>query len=153
MPKYWMINDRRNEGTGPDVNFGGLTFRVSDKLPLTDIKNWRKVTRGNFQKLLVAVADTFPALDATENKEQRHVTLLLRGVSSHPPVADDSSPTDNVRDIDFSSFFEPGVRDIHGAYFLKDSIMEPMRRSWRGRDRGALETSVTLAAMSGLRKN
>jgi len=322
MPKYWMINDRNNGGTGPDVNFDGLTFWVSDKLPLTDIKNWRQVTRGNFQKLLVAAADRFPAYDATENEEQCHVTLLLHGynqtfakatrfyqdlytrlfdgpeslglcilydwpsrgsmlgyepdrsharlcahdladvlsalfdwlvkkqeqtinnparackakvsliahsmgnyvlqkamasawtrknqpllvsllnqlvmvaadvdsdlfdlgapdnddgnavanltyritalysgrdsvlgasaglkhfgmrrlgrsgLSSHPPLADASSPTDNVWDVDCSTFFEPGVRDIHGAYFLTDGTIELMRYVLRGRDRGVLE--------------
>src|SRR6266516_3388141 len=54
MPKYWMINDRSQGGVGPDVNFDGVTYWVSDKQPLTDIKNWRQVTSLNFQKLLAA---------------------------------------------------------------------------------------------------
>src|SRR5881227_2447205 len=44
MPKYWMINDRSQGGVGPDVNFDGVTYWVSDKQPLTDIKNWSQVT-------------------------------------------------------------------------------------------------------------
>lgn len=79
MPKYWMINDRSNGGVGPDVSSEGLTYWVSDKLPLTDIKNWRRVTRANFQKLLVAAADKFPAFDAVENEKQSHVTILVHG--------------------------------------------------------------------------
>ena len=31
MPKYWMLNDRRNGGVGPDLNPDGLTYWVSDK--------------------------------------------------------------------------------------------------------------------------
>jgi esterase/lipase superfamily enzyme len=323
MPKYWMINDRSNNGVGPDVNFDGLTFWVSDKLPLTDIKNWRQVTRANFQKLLVAAADKFPAYDLAENEEQSHVTILLHGYNQtfakaarfyqdlcgklfegpaslglcilydwpsrgsilgyepdrsharlcardladvlsalfdwltkkqeqtinnpakackakvsliahsmgnyvmqkamaaawtrknqpllvslvnqlvmvaadvdsglfdegapdnddgnavanltyritalysgrdsvlgasaglkhfgmrrmgrsglphHPPLADPSSPTDNVWDVDCSSFFKADVRDIHGAYFLTDGTIELMRHVLRGLDRGVLET-------------
>ena len=34
-------------------------YWVSDKLPLTDINNWQKVTAANFQRLLVATADDF----------------------------------------------------------------------------------------------
>jgi esterase/lipase superfamily enzyme len=82
MPKYWMINDRSDGGVGPDVNFDGLTFWVSNKTPLTDIKNWRQVTRANFQKLLVAAADKFPLHDPAENEEQSHVTLLVHGFNN-----------------------------------------------------------------------
>src|SRR5437660_11352281 len=45
MPKYWMINDRSQGGVGPDINTAGVTYWVSDKQPLTDIKNWRQVTQ------------------------------------------------------------------------------------------------------------
>jgi esterase/lipase superfamily enzyme len=79
MPKYWMINDRSNGGIGPDISSGGLTYWVSDKVPLTDIKNWRQVTRANFQKLLVAAADKFPAHNQAENEKQSHVTILVHG--------------------------------------------------------------------------
>src|SRR5438132_11717594 len=77
MPKYWMINDRSQGGTGPDVNTDGMTFWVSDKQPLTDIKNWRQVTQANFQKLLVAAADKFPEHDPAENEKQSNVTILV----------------------------------------------------------------------------
>ena len=82
MPKYWMINDRSQGGVGPDVNTGGMTYWVSDKQPLTDIKNWRQVTRANFQKLLVAAADKFPAHDQAENEKQSHVTILVHGFNN-----------------------------------------------------------------------
>jgi esterase/lipase superfamily enzyme len=323
MPKYWMINDRTQGGVGPDVNFDGLSFWVSDKLPLSDIKNWRQVTRANFQKLLVAAADRFPVYDQGENEKQSHVTILLHGynqtfvkaarfyqdlcgklfegpdslglcilydwpsrgsilgyepdrsharlcahdladvlsalfdwlvkkqeqtinnpakackakvsliahsmgnyviqkamaaawtrknqpllvsllnqlvmvaadvdsnlfdlgapdnedgnaianltyritalysgrdsvlgasaglkhfgmrrlgrsgLSTRPPAADAASPTDNVWDVDCSSFFKPDVRDIHGAYFLSDGTLNLMRHVLRGLDRGVLET-------------
>ena len=96
-----MINDRSNGGVGPDVNFDGVTYWVSDKQPLTDINNWRKVTPSNFQK---------------------------------------SSPTDNVWDVDCSSFFPPAVggAGIHGAYFVNDGTINLMRHVLRGLDRGVL---------------
>jgi esterase/lipase superfamily enzyme len=82
MPKYWMINDRSQSGVGPDVSPDGLTYWVSDKLPLTDIKSWRKVTAASFQKLLVAAADKFPAYNPAENEKQSHVTILVHGFNN-----------------------------------------------------------------------
>jgi len=82
MPKYWMINDRSDGGIGPDPNNNGLTFWVSDKQPLTDIKNWRQVSAGNFQKLLVAASDKFPALSQAKNEDQSHVTILVHGFNN-----------------------------------------------------------------------
>jgi hypothetical protein len=82
MPSYWMINDRSQSGVGPDVNTAGLTYWVSDKQPLTDIKNWRQVAQANFQKLLVGAADKFPAHDPAENEQQSHVTILVHGFSN-----------------------------------------------------------------------
>ena len=82
MPKYWMINDRSDGGVGPDVNFDGVTYWVSDKVPLSDINNWRQVTRNNFQKLLVAAADKFPAFSPEDNEKQSHVTILVHGFNN-----------------------------------------------------------------------
>jgi len=318
-----MINDRSQEGVGPDLGNDGLTYWVSDKLPLTDIDNWKKVTAANFQKVLVATTDAFPALNQAENEDQSHVTILVHGfnqtfakaaqfyqnfcaklfdgpdslgvcilydwpsrgstlgyepdrsharlcahdltdvlsalfdwltdkqqqtinnpakackakvslvahsmgnyvvqkamaaawtrknqpllvslinqllmvaadvdsdlfdqgapdnndgnavanlsyritalysgrdsvlgasaglkhfgmrrlgrsgLSNRPPLADPSSPTDNVWDVDCSSFFMPSVQDIHGAYFLTDGTLNLMRQILRGLDRGVLET-------------
>jgi len=77
-----MINDRSDGGVGPDVNFDGVTYWVSDKVPLTDIKNWRQVTRNNFQKLLVAAADKFPPFSPEDNEKQSHVTILVHGFNN-----------------------------------------------------------------------
>ena len=61
--------------------------------------------------------------------------------SSHrPPLADPASPTDNVWDVDCSSFFKPDVQDIHGAYFLTDGTLNLMRYVLHSLDRGVLET-------------
>jgi len=62
------------------------------------------------------------------------------GLSHRSPLADPSSPTDNVWDVDCSSFFNPNVQDIHGAYFLTDGTLNLMRYVLRGLDRGVLET-------------
>ena len=69
MPKFWMINDRNQGGIGPDRNSAGPTFWVSDGGPLNDIANWQKVTAANFQKLLAAAADQFPALPHAQNED------------------------------------------------------------------------------------
>ena len=58
------------------------TYWLSDKQPLTDIKNWREVTQANSQKLLVAAADKFPAHDPTENEKQSHITILVHGFNN-----------------------------------------------------------------------
>jgi hypothetical protein len=79
MPKYWMINSRSQGGVGPDVSTDGMTYWVSDKQGLTDIKNWRKITAANFQKLLVATSDRFPKYDQADNEKQSHVTILVHG--------------------------------------------------------------------------
>ena len=60
----------------------GTTYWVSDKQPLTDIENWRQVTRANFQKLLVAAADRFPAYDPAANEKQSHITILMHGFNN-----------------------------------------------------------------------
>jgi predicted alpha/beta-fold hydrolase len=77
-----MINDRSQGGVGPDVNTAGATYWLSDKQPLTDIKNWRQVTQANSQKLLVAAADKFPTHDPTENEKQSHITILVHGFNN-----------------------------------------------------------------------
>ena len=77
-----MINDRSDGGVGPDVNFDGVTYWVSDKVPLSDLNNWRQVTRNNFQKLLVAAADKFPAFSPEDNEKQSHVTILAHGFNN-----------------------------------------------------------------------
>lgn len=79
MPKFWLISDRNNNGTGAGLNTRGLTYFVSDGGALDKIENWRKVTPANFQTLLAAAADEFPALDPAENEQQSHVTLLVHG--------------------------------------------------------------------------
>ena len=64
------------------------------------------------------------------------------GLPNHPPLADASSPTDNVWDVDCSSFFSPDVAGagIHGAYFVNDDTINLMRHVLRGLDRDVLDT-------------
>jgi hypothetical protein len=79
MPKYWMINDRDRNGVGTDPNTDGLTYWVTDKEPLNKISNWTKVSQERFQKLLVAAANSFPAVPPGQNLDQCHVTILVHG--------------------------------------------------------------------------
>jgi len=79
MPKYWLISDRNNGGTGTGRNVGGLTYFVSDGGPLNSINNWRRVSPTQFRTLLAAAADAFPALTQGQNEQQSHVTILVHG--------------------------------------------------------------------------
>ena len=79
MPKYWLISDRNNGGTGSGLNTQGLSYFISDANKLDDIKNWQKLKAADFQKQLAAAADQFPALDDARNEDQCHVTLLIHG--------------------------------------------------------------------------
>ena len=63
------------------------------------------------------------------------------GLAHSPPLVTAPPATDNVWDIDCSSFFPPAVSglDIHGAYFVTDGTITLMRQILRGLDRGVLE--------------
>jgi esterase/lipase superfamily enzyme len=78
MPKYWLISDRNNNGTGQGMNTAGLTYWVSDGGDLTNIGSWQKVRNARaFQTLLANAADNFPA--DVPNEQQSQVTLLVHG--------------------------------------------------------------------------
>jgi Uncharacterized protein conserved in bacteria len=78
MPKYWLISDRNNNGTGQGMNTAGLTYWVSDGGDLTSIGSWQKVRNARaFQTLLANAADNFPA--DVPNEQQSQVTLLVHG--------------------------------------------------------------------------
>jgi esterase/lipase superfamily enzyme len=79
MPKYWLISDRNNRGTGTGRNVAGLTYFVSDAGLLNNINNWQKVSLTQFRTLLSAAADAFPALPQGQNEQQSHVTILVHG--------------------------------------------------------------------------
>ena len=79
MPRYWLISDRNNGGTGGGRNDDGMTFWVSDTPPLNRIENWKKVSAANFKKLLIAAADAFPVHELAQSEAQSHVTLLIHG--------------------------------------------------------------------------
>jgi hypothetical protein len=49
VPKYWLISDRNNGGTGSGINNAGLTYWVSNGGDLTNIANWQKISAGNFR--------------------------------------------------------------------------------------------------------
>ena len=62
------------------------------------------------------------------------------GLAHSPPLVTAPPATDNVWDVDCSSFFPASVggKDIHGAYFVTDGTIELMRQVLRGIDRGVL---------------
>jgi esterase/lipase superfamily enzyme len=67
---------------------------------------------------------------------------LGRSGLAHSPPSSSSYPlTDNVWDVDCSSFFPKNTsgEDIHGAYFVTDGTIELMRQILRGIDREVLK--------------
>jgi esterase/lipase superfamily enzyme len=68
------------------------------------------------------------------------------GLAHSPPLVTQPPQTDNVWNIDCSSFFPGNVSgtDIHGAYFVTDGTIELMRQILRGVDRGVLATTGQL---------
>ncbi len=62
------------------------------------------------------------------------------GLASRPPLNITLPRTDNVWDIDCSSFFPNsiGSKDIHGAYFDNDTVIDLMIKLLRGIDRNIL---------------
>jgi esterase/lipase superfamily enzyme len=65
------------------------------------------------------------------------------GLAHDPPLVSQPPATDNVWDVDCSSFFPAtvGGEAIHGAYFETDGTIELMRRVLRGIDRGILQST------------
>src|SRR5437870_94694 len=63
------------------------------------------------------------------------------GLATRPPLVTQLPATDNVWDIDCSTFFPPAVggEAIHGAYFDTQGTIELMREILRGIDRGVLQ--------------
>ena len=64
------------------------------------------------------------------------------GLANRPPLADPAAPTDNVWDVDCSSFLPREVDGaaIHGAYFINDGTLNLMRQVLHGLDRGVLDS-------------
>ena len=65
------------------------------------------------------------------------------GLAHRPPLVTHPPETDNVWDVDCSSFFPPNVSGtaIHGAYFETPDTIELMRKILRGIDRGVLKAT------------
>src|ERR1700686_358436 len=64
------------------------------------------------------------------------------GLANRPPLVTQLPATDNVWDVDCSSFFPGNVSGeaIHGAYFETPDTIELMRKILRGTDRTVLQT-------------
>lgn len=82
MPKYWLISDRNNGGTGTGPNNNGVSYFTSDHGPLDQISNWTPVSPTEFQRLLKTAADQFPELQPGEQENQSHVSILLHGYNN-----------------------------------------------------------------------
>ena len=65
------------------------------------------------------------------------------GLANQPPLVTQPPPTDNVWDVDCSSFFAANIsgENIHGAYFVTDGTIQLMSQILRGIDRGVLQAA------------
>ena len=75
------------------------------------------------------------------------------GLAHRPPLVTQPPATDNVWDIDCSSFFAPAVygEAIHGAYFDTPAVMDLMRQILRGVDRNVLQMQGATIGSADLR--
>jgi hypothetical protein len=79
--KFWLISDRNitEDGLGRDKAKSTSTW-VSGAGPLTDIKNWTKVSLPAFKTELLKATAAFPPLeDLARHEEQKHVTVFIHG--------------------------------------------------------------------------
>jgi hypothetical protein len=62
------------------------------------------------------------------------------GLASRLPRVTQPPQTDNVWDVDCSTFFSLGINamDIHGGYFVTDATINLMRQILKGVDRNVL---------------
>jgi hypothetical protein len=74
------------------------------------------------------------------------MTSFINFNGKNQPLVNAPPETDNVWEVDCSSFFPPNVNgmDIHGAYFVTDGTIQLMRQVLHGLDRSVLhKLSVT----------
>jgi len=84
--QYLMITNRTREGDGLGGNLAPLTFYTADAATdpkqLDKLSTWGKVTRAAFVQMLKEIADQFPLLPDTLNKQQRHICLFVHGYNT-----------------------------------------------------------------------
>lgn len=83
-PTYWMISNRKREGSELGSSLGKRTYWISDGGPIDRLSSWNPVANGNVFKRQVLEATTgFPKiLDAERHEEQKHVTLFVHGYNT-----------------------------------------------------------------------
>ena len=83
MPKYWMISDRDNGGTGNNRNNAGPTYWTSNNSgDLHNIANWDRVTFPQFRKAIIETCDSFPDLPPNRQEEEKHLALCIHGYNN-----------------------------------------------------------------------
>jgi len=88
-------------------------------------------------------------LGASEELKRSGKRCLGRsGLAHRPPLASQLTQTDNVWDVDCSSFFPSSLREqeIHVAYFKTDAVLSFIRQILRGLDQGGLQVAVSSAS-------
>jgi esterase/lipase superfamily enzyme len=84
MPRFWMVTNRQETGTGWGADEGPLKYWVSDAQPaaLKRRNAWTSVRAERFVNELRRVADTFPDLAEADHEKERHVALFVHGFNN-----------------------------------------------------------------------
>ncbi len=87
--RYWMITNRRLEGSGDTATLGkkdagALRFFTAppDAGDLTKLSAWQALDRRKFRKELADAASTFPDVAEGNNEAQQHVTIYIHGYNN-----------------------------------------------------------------------
>jgi len=74
-----MISNRAIEDGELSNTRGALTFWITDSDDVRTLQNWKSISADEFRTQLVAAAEAFPSLPASEQENQKHVTIFVHG--------------------------------------------------------------------------
>ncbi len=82
MARYYMISNRKLQGTDLSNTRGDLSFRLNNTETLTNLASWTTVSANDFKAEVLKAADAFPALTPNQQQDQKHVTLFVHGYNN-----------------------------------------------------------------------
>src|SRR5258706_2980860 len=83
MARYWMISNRDVKRDELGTKHSSLSYWMTDKDAVDDLKSWEKSTGPQFKKELIRAADGFPRIeDPAAQENQKHVTLFVHGYNN-----------------------------------------------------------------------
>jgi esterase/lipase superfamily enzyme len=82
---YWMITNRNVDSKAKTFgdDFTNLSFWQNASNNVNSFDNWTSMKQEDFQKGLVAAADTFPDPNKTPSEDQQHVNIFVHGFDTN----------------------------------------------------------------------